>query len=350
MNKPLATVCVCLPLSLLAGFISVTASAEVPPAIFPPSEEQPWYQVNIAIFKQPQHLLQSEQWKTGAEMEASFPNTTISLEIEGMETGDEAEHTTAVDVFNPTHATANLSKDSATHSANPQQASSEAVIPPAFQAQVSSDEEFNKVVNRLNRSPNYEILYQTAWLQPPLAKEDALAVLIQAGESYNGLYELEGTTSLHVARYLHLNTNIRLAKYVQQIEVIKPWWQGDEGAGFANAEMDNLNDGFTIELGQETMQLQNGVEQPIDEPGESNRSDEDGFTSVGNFTELNLEETVTRYQSIRTGVMDESRRMRSGELHYIDHPLFGMVVKVIPYFPAAEETTDATLAEGIVNP
>jgi hypothetical protein len=31
--------------------------------------------------------------------------------------------------------------------------------------------------------------------------------------------------------------------------------------------------------------------------------------------------------------LDTSRRMRSGELHYLDHPVFGVLIKVIPYEP-----------------
>ena len=33
----------------------------------------------------------------------------------------------------------------------------------------------------------------------------------------------------------------------------------------------------------------------------------------------------------------ESRRMRSGELHYFDHPVFGMLVRVTPYQPPGGE-------------
>ena len=29
--------------------------------------------------------------------------------------------------------------------------------------------------------------------------------------------------------------------------------------------------------------------------------------------------------------MQQSRRMRSGELHYLDHPVFGLAIKVTPY-------------------
>ncbi len=43
--------------------------------------------------------------------------------------------------------------------------------------------------------------------------------------------------------------------------------------------------------------------------------------------------------------MRQSRRMRSKELHYLDHPLFGLLVQIIPYdpeeiFSEQEETTE----------
>jgi len=36
-------------------------------------------------------------------------------------------------------------------------------------------------------------------------------------------------------------------------------------------------------------------------------------------------------------LLNQTRRMRSGEVNYIDHPMFGVVVKVTPArMPAAE--------------
>lgn len=35
--------------------------------------------------------------------------------------------------------------------------------------------------------------------------------------------------------------------------------------------------------------------------------------------------------------MQQSRRMRSGELHYLDHPLFGVLIEATPYAPAGAE-------------
>jgi hypothetical protein len=46
----------------------------------------------------------------------------------------------------------------------------------------------------------------------------------------------------------------------------------------------------------------------------------------------------------------ESRRMRLGELHYLDHPLFGVLVQVLPYRVAsaagAEETVPPASDDG----
>ncbi len=42
-----------------------------------------------------------------------------------------------------------------------------------------------------------------------------------------------------------------------------------------------------------------------------------------NFDEIEQPQTLFR--------MHQKRRLRSGELHYFDHPMFGMLVKIIPY-------------------
>ena len=40
--------------------------------------------------------------------------------------------------------------------------------------------------------------------------------------------------------------------------------------------------------------------------------------------------------------LKESRRMRSGELHYFDHPVFGMLLRATPYeAPGGEYLTSA---------
>lgn len=283
-----------------------------------PSEDNPWYEVSVVIFKQPGHLLQSEQWKPGDEQSLSLPRHLLSLE--------DPEAKDIVHEFESVEFDSELSEalvTPKTETASEEDDGTEVKLPTAFLAQEPTDEEFISTLNRLTRSPNYDILYQKTWLQPGLEKKEAIPILIQAGEVYDGLFELEGTATLHVARYLHFKSNMWLSKYVQQLEVIKPWWQDSDEAVDGSSEENATNNEFTIEP--------ISLAPAFDQMGSTD-------SAMGMGSTMAMGETITRYKSIRTGVMNESRRMRSGELHYLDHPLFGIVVKVTPYeLPEEEE-------------
>ncbi len=45
--------------------------------------------------------------------------------------------------------------------------------------------------------------------------------------------------------------------------------------------------------------------------------------------------------------MQQQRRMRSGELHYIDHPRFGLLVQITPYTPPEQEPMPVSGPENI---
>ncbi len=84
--------------------------------------------------------------------------------------------------------------------------------------------------NALTKSGKYRILKHVSWLQPGLAKEDAIAVRIHAGKNYKDEFkersftqadfsdqmkpanhpvnELDGTVKIVLGRYLHLYTDL----------------------------------------------------------------------------------------------------------------------------------------------
>ena len=107
-----------------------------------------------------------------------------------------------------------------------------------------------------------------------------------------------------VSRYLHLKTDLWLSEYIQKVEMIAPWWETSN----------TVTDAATADSGSF-----DSTYQEID------------------FSNPSYSETVTRYESVRTVVLNESRRMRSGELHYLDNPMFGVLVKVVPYAPESAE-------------
>lgn len=124
---------------------------------------------------------------------------------------------------------------------------------------------------RIAGDPRYELLLHTGWRQPGLPKEQALPVRIHAVEAAPdgaapGLPRLDGTLRLILARYLHLEADLRYR------------------SATAAANSDSL------------------------------------FAS---FNDAEVEEPLYR--------LNETRRMRSREVHYLDHPMFGIVAMVTPY-------------------
>jgi hypothetical protein len=51
---------------------------------------------------------------------------------------------------------------------------------------------------------------------------------------------------------------------------------------------------------------------------------------VADPNDIGLEDTGPTYPWRHAVLMQQSRRMRSNELHYLDHPLLGIVVKLTP--------------------
>lgn len=75
----------------------------------------------------------------------------------------------------------------------------------------------------LNKSGKYKVLKHMAWLQPGLAREDAISVRIHAGKNYKGEFsdrsfstqpvnELDGTVKIVLGRFLHLYTDLAYRK------------------------------------------------------------------------------------------------------------------------------------------
>lgn len=267
---------------LTALLISVTCSMLSQQAVAEQSaaepEPRPWYQVALVIFKHRNSPMGNESWPTPDSLALSFPKGILSLEPADKTEGDWV----------------------------------------AFRNQAPQDEEFQQALRSIKLSSNYEIMAEASWNQPALDNEQAIPVLIQAGDEFGGYHELEGSITLVVSRYLHLKTNLWLSDYIQQVEMISPWWED------SNA--------ISNRFGDDEDQNSDSVELPYQEV---------------DFSSQNYSETVTRYESVRTVVLDESRRMRSGELHYLDNPMLGILVKVVPYKPTAsdEDLPDSPLED-----
>jgi len=165
----------------------------------------------------------------------------------------------------------------------------------------------------LKKHAGFKVLLHTAWRQGDEGKSAAPIFHIQAGKDYSQtfnadgsekialettssdiseetidapLYELDGKLQIYVQHYLYAETTLDLkAPSVREI---------------------TLQD-QTIEL-----------DSPV--------SDADSTIQVGNLTEISP--TVEVEEFLKSYRMDQKRRMRSTETHYLDHPLLGMIIQV----------------------
>ncbi len=132
----------------------------------------------------------------------------------------------------------------------------------------------------------YRPLFSARWRQP-IPERNAVPVRIQGGQVLaDGQPELVGEISLDRGRYLHLRTSLylRLPLSEQTRVTLRPAAHNDTSAPT----------------------LTQADDQPL------------------------LQVASTRPSRL-TVKMEQGRRMRSDEIHYLDHPLFGLLIRVTPY-------------------
>ena len=130
----------------------------------------------------------------------------------------------------------------------------------------------------LSRSGKYKILYHSGWVQPVPETQKPLPVRITAGEIMdNGMYELDGYVAVGRGRYLHFRPDLYFSRKVQNTQAMPEVSPTDASASTASPALQ--------------------------------------FPDVPEILTVNL---------------NQARRMRSEELHYIDHPLFGVIVEILP--------------------
>ena len=160
--------------------------------------------------------------------------------------------------------------------------------PLAFQRLESDAKALKDAYQHLRRIDRYRPLFHEVWQQPLQSRRQSPAILVTGGEQYGSHYELEGTVNIAVERYLHIDTDLWLHNFLpnfgQQSTYQVPELPTNRQSDFLN---EDVYSPFSL---------------IIDEP----------------------------YRVSRTVTLRQSRRMRSGEIHYFDHPLMGVIVLVTP--------------------
>ena len=187
----------------------------------------------------------------------------------------------------------------------------------------------------IQRDSGLRVLFHQAWRQPMVPFEQAPAVIVSGGEKVDEHHELEGSVTFSVSRYLHMHTNLWLtefeANYGQAIgqwpplpkQPPKPGELTDNGLSVDLRLTDTQPPVLNPWNSTETAYNTNGSDYNLGQRSDTFQLNNYGYLSQQPFVTKNIV------------ALQQQRRMRSDELHYVDHPRLGILVLIKSYSPDA---------------
>ncbi|KAB0481531.1 peptidoglycan binding protein CsiV [Vibrio sp. IB15] len=167
--------------------------------------------------------------------------------------------------------------------------------------------------DKLKQHAGFEVLMHTAWRQGDQGKSSAPVFHIQAGKDFSKQFNADGSEKGAVTAS---------ADGFQEETIDKPLYELD---GKLQIYVQHyLYAETTLDLKAPSVREVTLQEQQIEL--DSPVSGAESNVQVGNLTEISP--TVQVEEFLKSYRMDQKRRMRSTETHYLDHPLLGMVIQV----------------------
>lgn len=272
--------------------------------------DQPrWYQIEVAIFTQPAN----SQLASGVETFRKDVALAYPADARYLKTAETffAEQQDNAQTTETNNADAPAAADSGIAIPATEQQLAEILAHQPFIQLPEAERGLNDTIAALARRNRQRILFHQAWRQP--VTEAPQAIVVEGGDSFDHDTELSGQIGVGVSRYLHFDTDLWMATFAQN------FGQGDQG--------------------WPSLPVKPHLEQAQQEDSAFNFMASQNANGQGQDLWNQQVAIDNTYQSILTkpyviselAVLNQSRRMRSGEVHYIDHPKMGVMVLITPY-------------------
>lgn len=186
------------------------------------------------------------------------------------------------------------------------------LLPTPFVALPRSRREFDGKAAYMRRTGYYETLFHETWVQPVAEEERAVPLILDRSGDDRAWPRLQGSVKLHLSRYLHIETRLWLNTPGDYLPGL--WRMPPPPLGPVSVIIEKPEPPEVEELAPYYLEAQAG------EPAAEVSPDEE--EPVGEIAPV--------YTWRHAVPLTQTRRMRSNEVHYIDHPLLGVVVKLTP--------------------
>ncbi|MBA6412109.1 hypothetical protein H2508_03185 [Parahaliea sp. F7430] len=185
-------------------------------------------------------------------------------------------------------------------------------LPQAYALRDASELTFRGKAAYMERNGSYRTLFHQTWLQPIVSESQALPIILDHSGDDAAYPALQGSIKLYLSRYLHLETNLWL-----------------------NTQGDYLSGEWRMPappLGPSSVQVVKPAKEILSaEEALSSLSAQEGLEPAAELEQPGDDTDSSPHYPYRHAVLlQQSRRMRSNEVHYIDHPMLGLVVKLTP--------------------
>jgi hypothetical protein len=277
------------------GRIFVVLSLLIP--LWAHAQSAPLYLVELLVFSRPSGA-GAEQWDATPEL--TYPKTPHFLTYPGEQPVAPAPSSAA----NPAPGDAEPMGIDALPGP---------VQPALFTTLPQGQQQFAGKAAAMQRSGRYRILFHEAWLQPMYSQSDSVPIVLDRSGDGGAWPELQGSIRLYLARYMYLETNLWLNT---QGEYLPGSWRmpAPPLAPASRAPASVL----TAPLQPATQPAVAGTSTPA-----LNNMGSDGGIGAG-------ERPGPEYPYRHAVLLQQARRIPSGEIVYVDHPLLGVLLQVSP--------------------
>ncbi len=202
------------------------------------------------------------------------------------------------------------------------------------QVTLLDDLEFANAVNRFGYRSDMKVVWHQAWIEELQDSANAYDHEVTASyEEENFRIDISGSFNLYRSRYIHIRPDLEVDQLIFTIPADAP---------LSGETTENTEEGaMTMAVTSDTIS--------------DNIGNSDALPGVeGQMTILPPDQGITNepvaepepeWIPLRAAKIERSRRMCSGEVHYLDHPLVGIVVKVTPYEVPEEASEEAPESE-----
>ncbi|MEM8660538.1 MAG: CsiV family protein [Pseudomonadota bacterium] len=216
--------------------------------------------------------------------------------------------------------------------------------------------EFGERANRMRNGGEYTVLFHQSWVQPVTGSSTSLPIVLDYSGDELFWPPLQGTIDIHLARYLEVTTHLWLNTSGDYFP--GAWQMPAPPLGppslIVEEELIDIA-GVISELPDDSLASAQDATDSLEIGGSSEALDAsdldlnstvtvDGLSAMDSVLDPNSptssteEETGPVYPYRHAVLLEQTRRMRSNEVHYIDHPVLGVVVKFTPLDPEELDT------------